>query len=232
MHVFSSAHDHLQWTDWVMRGVVGYLFLLFITKLLGQRSISQLHFLDFVTALLLGGLLGNPLSDPHLGMGDAMVTSTAIVVLHVLSSLLGLKWERWRVFLEPVPLPIIRNGRFLRKNLRRARISMDYVLSELRLQQVENIQEVAVALWEPGGQVSFFLHPEYEQPTRRDIHLNSGPFSLPVVVIKEGKVRQDALLSLGKDDAWLHGKLRGREIHSILLGMVSSREELQVFLYE
>ena len=225
------GHNHLTLLQWLERGVIIYVFLVLVAKFMGQRSVSQLRFLDFVIALLLGGLLGNPLADPSLDVWDGMITSSVLVILHAGSAFLGLKWERWRKFLEPPPLILIRNGRFLLSNLKKARVSIDYVLSSLRLQQIEDIQKVAVALWEPGGTISVFLKSEYETPTRDDMNIKSEAFSLPTVVVKEGKIRKEALLSLGKDEAWLQQHIK-EPIHTILFTTLDEQNRLQFILKE
>lgn len=225
------GHDHLTLLQWLARGVIIYMFLVLMAKFMGQRSVSQLRFLDFVTALLLGGLLGNPLSDPRLDVWDGMISSSVLVTLHAGSALLSLKCERWRKFLEPPPLLLIQNGRFLLPNLKKARISMDYVLSSLRLQKIEDVQKVAVALWEPGGTISIFLKSEYETPTRNDMNIKSEPFALPIIVIKEGKIRTDALHALGKDETWLKQRIK-EPIHTILFATLDEQNQLQFIFKE
>lgn len=118
-----------------MRAVVGYFFLLIAAKLLGQRSISQLRFLDFTIALILGNIIAHPLSDKHLSLSGSMISTIVIVILYVLTSWLSLKWNFLKHFLDPAPLKLIEHGKIMLKNLRRARISVDHLFSELRKQQ-------------------------------------------------------------------------------------------------
>jgi uncharacterized membrane protein YcaP (DUF421 family) len=227
MHLFSHA-EHLTIMEWISRAVTAYIFLLFVAKMMGQRSIAQLHFLDVVLALLLGGNLSNPLTDERLDLTGPMITTFVLVILHVLSSTLSLKWEWWRRFLEPSPLLLIRNGELQIKNLRRARISIDYLLSELRMQKIEALEKVAIALWEPNGNISAFRKQEYEPISRKDVNLEAEAFSMPVVVIKEGKVRKEALLSIGKTEEWLQGKIGKNNIKDLLLATADSSGEVRL----
>ncbi|MFD3447815.1 DUF421 domain-containing protein [Microbacteriaceae bacterium 4G12] len=229
MHIFKGA-VHITISEWVVRAIVAYLFLMIVAKVMGQRSISQLHFLDVVLALLLGGNLSNPLSDERLDLTGAMTTTLVLVILHVISSFLGLKWELWRKFLEPNPLLLVKNGEIQLRNLRRARISIDYLLSELRLQNIEDIQKVAIALWEPGGNISAFVQTEHQSFTKKDGKLNVEPFAMPIVVIKEGKIWKDGLASLGKTETWLRQQVIEQPIANILLATVDRNDEVHLIL--
>lgn len=48
---------------------VGFICLFFLTKLLGRATITQLTTFDFISALVLGELVGNALYDSEIGIG-------------------------------------------------------------------------------------------------------------------------------------------------------------------
>lgn len=157
---FFSGQESLTVMQWVLRAIVGFFFLVIIAKLMGQRSISQLRFLDFVMALLIGNIIAHSLSDEQLGLKGSMITMSVLVTLYLAGVFLSLKWEPLRRIFEPLPIPLIEYGEIKYYNLKRARISVDALLAELRKEQVEDVKKVALALWEPGGTISiFFISP-------------------------------------------------------------------------
>lgn len=117
---------------------------------MGQRSISQLRFLDFIVALILGNIIAHPLSDEELGLEGSMITTIVIIVLYVAATWLSLKWPFIKRYIDPPPITLVKNGLIQFHNLSKARISVDYLFSELRKEKVEDIQKVSLALWEPG----------------------------------------------------------------------------------
>ncbi len=129
----------------------------------GARSIAQLRFLDVVLVLLLGGNISNALSDEKVGLMGSMITTFILVVLHIISSVLMLKWDRWRRFLEPAPIILIHNGSIDFSNLKKARITVEYLFSELRMRNVSDIQTIKLALWEANGVVSIFRYQNMRQ---------------------------------------------------------------------
>lgn len=85
----------------------------------GAKVHRATSFLDVVLVLLLGGNISNALSDEKVGLLGSMITTFILVVLHIISSVLMLKWDRWRRFLEPAPIILIHNGSIDFSNLKK-----------------------------------------------------------------------------------------------------------------
>lgn len=166
---FFWGQEHLSAVQWIARAFVGYIFLLIASKCMGNRAISQSRFLDFVVALLLGNILAHPLSDEGLGLLGPMITTFVIALLYIGNIYATLKWKWARRLFEPEPITIIKRGMVQHDNLNKVRISENYLLAELRLQQVDDIQKVRLALWEPSGRISIFLEKKSTPVTLEDI---------------------------------------------------------------
>ncbi|MDM5189867.1 DUF421 domain-containing protein [Bacillus sp. DX4.1] len=230
MHIFEGTH-HLSNVEWVIRAVLAYIFLIIIAKAMGQRSIAQLRFLDVVLVLLLGGNISNALSDEKVGLLGSMITTFVLVVLHIVSSILMLKWDRWRRFLEPAPIILIHNGSVDFNNLKKARITVEYLFSELRLQSITDVQTIKFALWEASGVVSAFQYPQYETVSRLDMKVTGTQASVTFILVKNGKIQKDALALLGKTEQWVRVQLSTKvPIHSIQLATIDENEQINIVL--
>jgi uncharacterized membrane protein YcaP (DUF421 family) len=231
---FFSAQESLTAVQWGLRAIIGFLFLVLTAKLMGQRSISQLRFLDFVIALIIGNIIAHPLSDESLGLKGSMITMSVLVILYLTGIFLSLRWDLLRKIFEPPPIPLIEYGKINYYNLNRARISLDHLLSELRKEKVEDIQKVALALWEPGGTISIFLYPQHNPITQSTINTTIKPFDFPKIIIKEKKIVYNQLSQLGKDEEWLLYTLKTSynvNLNDILLATIENNENLKIFLY-
>ncbi|MCM3756521.1 DUF421 domain-containing protein [Sporosarcina aquimarina] len=231
---FFHSQENLTSIQWILRAIVSFSFLLLATKLMGRRSIAQLRLLDFTIALILGNILAHPLSDEQLGLKGSIITTGVLIALYLLSVLVSLKWRRISKWFEPTPFPLIRNGEILYKELGKARITIDHLLSEARKAKVTEINKVAFAMWEPDGTISFFLSPQLQALTPEDIQLVKKPFFIPRTIIKEGKIDFSELRHLGKDIAWLENKMSVLDVRTkeILLATMDDQEQLNIFLYE
>ncbi len=231
---FFNSQESLTTIQWVLRAVFAYFFMLIIAKVMGQRSISQLRLLDFVIALIIGNIIAHPLSDEQLGLKGSIITMSVLVVLYATSIFISLKMNKLRKFIDPPPFPIIENGHIIYKNLGKAKISLDYLLSEIRKDKIDDIQKISLALWEPDGTISFFLEQKYQTVTKEDLQIKGDKFSLPRTVIKEGKVDIDELQKMNRDELWLGNKIKSTyqvDISDILLATVDMNEQINVVLY-
>ncbi|MBB6444015.1 DUF421 domain-containing protein [Bacillus benzoevorans] len=231
---FVHGQEHLTSIQWAFRAVIAYFFLLIAAKMMGQRAISQLRLIDFIMALVLGNIIAHPLSDARSALKGAMITTTVLVVLYLLSVWLILRNQGLRSVVQGKPFPLIKNDQILVKNLAKARISIDFLLSELRKKQITDVQQVALALWEPDGSISLFLKPQHQTVTQTDIALPVKSFDLPRTIVKEGKLDFQALQELGKDESWVESKLKtehNEEVHNILLATIDQADSVRVFLY-
>ena len=147
---FFHGQETLTAMQWVLRAVVGYFFMLIMVKLMGQRSISQLNLLDFAIAVVIGNIIAHPLSDEKLGLKGSMITMGVLVILYVSSVFIVLKSKYIRKFVLPNPFPLIKNGQFVYKNLTKARISVDYILSEARKEKIDDLKKTFVSLMGTG----------------------------------------------------------------------------------
>lgn len=230
-----QGQETLNTIEWVLRAVIAFFFLLIVVKLMGQRTISQLRLLDFVIALVLGNIIAHPLSDENLGMKGSMITTITLVVLYTGGLLISLKSTHIEKFLDPAPFPLIKEGEIIYKGLKKARISIDHLLAELRKEKVEDVKKVALALWESDGKISIFLDPNYEALTPANYQTKPEPFDLPQTIIKEGKIDFSVLEQTNKEEGWLVNTLHTlhqTEIHNVLLATIDSKNSLKIFLYK
>ncbi|MGF9963071.1 DUF421 domain-containing protein [Bacillus rhizoplanae] len=230
IHIFEGTR-HLSNVEWMLRAILAYMFLIIVAKAMGQRSIAQLRFLDLVLVLLLGGNISNALSDERVGLLGSLITTFVLVVLHIVSSILTLKVDWWRRFLEPAPIILIHNGSVQFNNLKKARITVEYLFSELRLQGITDIQTVKLALWEASGVVSVFQYAAHETISRKDMKIYVEQSPITFILVKNGKIQKDVLALLEKTEEWVRDELKQRvPIQSIQLATVDEKGQINILL--
>ncbi|MDG5472278.1 DUF421 domain-containing protein [Jeotgalibacillus sp. ET6] len=230
---FFSGQESLSILEWGLRAVIGFFFLVLIAKIMGQRSISQLRFMDFVMALLIGNIIAHPLSDEGLGMTGSITTMSVLVTLYLSGVFLTLHFPPLKRLVDPAPITLIENGQIYYRHLKKARITVESLLAELRKEQLEDFSKVALALWEPGGTISVFPDPKYQPLTPADMGMASSPFELPRMVVKEGKINRAELMLCGKDDKWLLEQIHSKneDLDNILIATVTKKGEITVCVY-
>lgn len=232
---FLNGQETLNSFWWIIRAIIAFFFLLTIAKLLGQRAISQLRLLDFVITIVIGNIIAHPLSDEKLGLQGSIITTIVLVILYLVGIFGMLKFPFLRRLINNSPIVIIKNGEILFNGLKKARISIDLLLEELRKEKVDDIKKVALATWEPDGKISVFLHPKYESITPSSLNIEIEPFNFSRTIIKEGKFNYTELTKLNKDENWVVSKLESlyqTEVKKVLLATLDNKNNLKVFLYK
>jgi uncharacterized membrane protein YcaP (DUF421 family) len=232
---FFQSQETLTVMEWVLRAVVGFCFLVIVAKALGQRTLSQLRLLDFVIALVVGNIIAHPLSDQHLGLKGSVITTIVLVVLYLGGIFMILKFPWFRRLINNESITLVQNGEILFQGLKKARISIDVLLEELREEKVEDVKKVALAIWEADGKISVFLDPKYEPVTHAALQIETEPFDLPRTIVKEGKINAKELQQIQKDEEWVVSSIRRAyqtEVKDVLLATLDRKENLKVFLYK
>ncbi|MBI0577466.1 DUF421 domain-containing protein [Neobacillus cucumis] len=232
---FFYGQESLTIMEWCLRAIITFFFMLFSAKIMGSRAISQLRLLDFIIALMLGNIIAHPLSDHSIGMKGSIISTIIIIVLYMICISISLKWPRFRKFMDSDPIPLIKDGEILNKGLLKARISVDYLLAELRKEKVEDVKKVALALWEADGQMSIFLDSKYEPLTPSNYQMKTKPFDLPKTIILEGKINFDVLQQINQGEDWLKDNIKNlyqTNISNVLLATIDRKNHLNVFIYK
>lgn len=232
---FFQSQETLTTIEWILRAVVAFFFLMIVAKALGQRSISQLRLIDFVIALVIGNIIAHPLSDERLGMKGSIITTIVLVTLYLGGVFLMLRYPRLRRLLNNKPIILVKDGEILHEGLKKARISIDILMEELREGQVKDIKNVALAIWEADGKISFFLDPKYEPVTNSSLQILTEPFDFPRIIIKEGIINSKELKQTGREVNWVVSNLESlyhTDIKNVLLATLDSKGNMRVFLYK
>ena len=144
-----------------------YVLMLAMIRLMGKRTIGNLTAFDMLIVLLMGDLGGNAIYG-SVPMRDAVAAIASLAALHYGNSWLAFKQPALGRLVEGTPTVIVRDGQLQQPGLRRERMSDEEVRAELRLQGIEDMGDVRVALVENDGQVSVIRQPWAEPLTRGD----------------------------------------------------------------
>lgn len=138
----------------VVRGTVTYLALFALLRFVLKREAGELGITDLLVVVLIADAAQNAMADDYRSVPDGIVLVATIVFWSWALNWLGYRFPRFQRFVYPPALPLVRDGRLLRRNMRRELITEDELLSQLRLQGVSDLSQVEVAAIEGDGQIS------------------------------------------------------------------------------
>lgn len=186
----------------------GFIALLLFTKLMGKTQISQITTFDFISALVLGDLIGNTLFDKESGILEMAIVLIVWSILMYSTEWITQKWNSSRALLEGRPSIIIHRGELIRETMKKNKLDINQLQHLLRSANAFTVAEVEYAVLETDGTLSVLKKSEYQTPTRRDMGLSPYKAKLPMTLIIDGHLIQDNLEELGRNKKWLQQKMK------------------------
>ncbi|WP_216772263.1 YetF domain-containing protein [Metabacillus halosaccharovorans] len=190
----------------------GFIALFVITRILGKTQITQITTFDFISALVLGELVGNAVFDDQVGIAEIFYAVFIWGLLIFILEMITQKWSKTRGFLEGKPTIIIREGQIQRASLKKCKLDINQLQHLIRSKGVFSIRELDYAVLETDGTVSILKKAEYENPTKSDLQVNQEKVHIPITIISDGKVLKENLIEAGFNYNWLEQQLKQQNI--------------------
>ena len=140
--------------DIVLRATVIFLFILLVTRVVGRRELASLEPFDLILLIVTGDLIQQGVTQNDYSVVGALTAISTMSGLTVLVSYVGFKSKRVRTVLDGEPIVLVLDGTVLEGNLKRQRMTHDELETEIRLQQIESVSDVKIAVLETAGNVS------------------------------------------------------------------------------
>ncbi len=207
MFEFWTGSENLPIYGFIIRAIIVYIYIFLIIKILGQRSIVAINPLDFLFAVIIGDVLGEPLSTGNAPLGGPLVAAAVISGLHLFLSYIALKTPRFRRVIEDEPIIIIEKGKILHKELTKAKITVESLMMDLRLQDAVDLTEIDYAILEANGQISVIKKSQYQPLTPYDMLKQTPLKGYPTVLIQDGEIVWPNLQKVGTQ-GWLEEQLQ------------------------
>lgn len=186
----------------IIRAAIIYIYVFVLIKILGQRSMLSLSPIDFLFGVIIGDIVGEPLSDGEADLSGPLVAASFIGGTHLFLSYIALKLPRFRRIIEDEPIILIEKGIILHEQLRKAKVTLDALLMDLRFNNAIDLTEVDYAILESNGQISVIKKSQYDSLTPSDVNQYPKSKGYPSVLIIDGRII-DANLQKTRDIQWL-----------------------------
>jgi len=191
---------------------VGFVGLFIITRILGKTHMSQITPFDFISALILGELLGNAIYDEKVNIVKVLFATVLWGALIFITIMLTQKFNKLRKSLEGEPSIVVRKGQFQYSVMKKSKIDINQLLSLIRQDGYFSIQEIDYAILEPNGNISVMPNSDFDVPSRKDLNLPYKPNKLPVAIILDGELVRDNFKEAGITEYWLKKELHKQHI--------------------
>ncbi|EMX4956527.1 DUF421 domain-containing protein [Raoultella planticola] len=143
-----------------LRSVYTFVLVFIFLKITGRRGVRQMSLFEVLIILTLGSAAGDVAFYDDVPMLPVLVVFVTLALLYRLVMWLMGKSETLENLLEGKPIPVIEQGELAWKNLQAENMTEFEFFMELRINGVEQLGQVRLAILETNGQISLYYYAD------------------------------------------------------------------------
>ena len=140
--------------EMMVRGTLMYLILFGLLRLILKRQAGGLGITDLLVVVLIADAAQNGMAKEYRSITEGAVLVGTIIFWDYALDRLAYRFPAFERLARPPALLLVKDGNILRRNMRRELITTEELMSHLREQGVEKIEDVRSAHMESDGHVS------------------------------------------------------------------------------
>lgn len=215
----------------LITSAVSLAVLFLLTKLMGNKQVSQLSMFDYIIGISIGSIaaeMATELENPENPLAAMIVYGVIAFLVSVISQ----RSVKVRKVMSGRPLVIMDNGIIYRENLKKARIDLSDFLTQCRTSGYFDLNQIQTAVMEYNGAISFLPVSKYRPATPSDMDIQPEQEYLQITVIMDGHINKSNLKLSGNNEVWLTKQLHLQGYNNpsdVLLALCDNNNKLTVF---
>ena len=149
-----------------VRGTVMYLALIILMRVILKRQAGGMETGDLLLVILLADASQNGMAGDYKTVPDGLILVATLMFWNFFLDWLSYHFRWFERLMDAPPLPLVRHGKMLHRNMRKEFVTKAELLSQLREQGIEHIEQVKKACMESDGKLSVI---EYEQGNKQKV---------------------------------------------------------------
>lgn len=217
----------------LVRTVILYLIVLFTIRVMGKSELSKMSPFQLVVIFMIAELAAIPIESSTASLINGAIAIFTLLFLQVLISLISIKSEKVKNFLNGKPSILIEKGEINEKELKNLRISINDLMEQLRIGNAPSLSDVEYAVMESNGELSIIPKADKKPLTPSDMSLPKEKQTMPLILIADGVLYRENLLSLGWNETTLKKQLKGlnlKEYTDVFFAFCDESKKLHVYV--
>ena len=189
----------------ILTSVLSMILLFFLTKLTGDKQMSQMSAFDYIVGITIGSSAAEMAIGGEVFIPAAVATAVYGVMAFLISFSCN-KSLKLRRFLNGEPVILYKNGIFYKKNMAKVRMDMGEFLTQCRT------KDISCVIMEQNGKMSFL-----EKANGKEGQLTAN-------VVIDGEIIEENLTKMDKNRWWLMNEIdkRGVKVGEIMLATIDA----------
>lgn len=212
---------------------LGSIIALFISaKIIGNKQMSELSMFDYINGITIGSIAAEMATALDSNFYYPLLAIAVYTIIIWLISIVTEKSVKGRRLFAGRSIILMENGKLYEQNLHTAKIDINDLLTQCRINGYFNLDDIDTAILEQNGKISFLPKSDVKPLTPRDVNMSPEQEKLLQVVILDGHIMTENLKRTGNNQKWLENELRKQKIGNIkdvYLAECDNNNQLSVF---
>ncbi|WP_266205125.1 DUF421 domain-containing protein [Pontibacter kalidii] len=148
-------------SELIIRGSVLYLGILLLMRLLPRRTGGELATMDLLFVVLIAEAATHSLGG-YSSIADGFIVIATLMAWNYTINLLSYHIPFIEKLVSAPALQIIKDGKLLRRNMRRELLTEEELVDHLRIKGIEDVKDIKSAYIEGDGEISFISKKKKE----------------------------------------------------------------------
>jgi uncharacterized membrane protein YcaP (DUF421 family) len=153
-----------EYLDIMVSSAVVYLFIIIAIRITGRKELAQLSVIDLVFILLISNAVQNAMVGDNTTLAGGLLAAGTLFVLNFALKTLMYRHARFSKLIQGAEIMLVYKGVVNKKNLSKAKLSMDELLEAVREHGIASVKDVNLAVLEVDGNISV-LSDDYKTRT-------------------------------------------------------------------
>lgn len=215
----------------LFRVMIIFSVLLLMARLNGAKQIAQMSFYDYISGITVGSLAATISIDDNISFLSGLCAIIFYLGASLLINILTQKNLPLSNLFTGKPLILIHQGKIQWNNMKKSKLTMSELLSNLRVGGYFNINDVYQAVLETSGKISVLPKGNARKVQNNDLKLNVSDPLLVTEVIMDGVIMNENLTLFNKDSDWLKNQLKSKQLDLAQIALAILDENGQLTFY-
>ncbi len=195
-----------------IRTIILYFTLIVSMRFMGKRQIGEVQISEFIITIMLSEIAATPILDHNVPLLHAIAAIVLLLSVELLISFLLIKSSRLKRLICGTPSILIRRGELIQKELKKNRVDIAELFSELRQKGYSALSEINYAILEENGQLSVFPYAANAPATPANLSITPDETGIDHLCIADGKILEDSLSLIGWTEEQLTKEIEKRSL--------------------
>nr|WP_255680102.1 YetF domain-containing protein [Methanosarcina sp. DH2] len=141
---------------------MGYIALVLLLRISGNRTLSKLNAFDFVITIALGSSFGALILNKNVALADGIMAFTVLIGMQHVITWLTIRSNTLKRVIRNEPSLVYYNGEYIKNSMKRSRVVEDEIEQSVRNQGYANLEHVGAVILETDGSFSIISQSEKE----------------------------------------------------------------------